>query len=97
VTLEVLFARAGIDNYKAATWFRGAVLKPPYLFVDTDADSLAFIRRNYLPLFLAHLPGLEVRGALKAVSPERHKAKPTRFPALKPGPWRDGLDRDLLD
>ncbi len=101
VTLDGLFARAGIDMWTRTSWFQGAELRTPYLFLDADAASIAFVTRNYLPSLQAVCPGLEIRPTLARPATVAKPKPQTRFPAIKSTGaarvWRDGLERDLLD
>jgi len=89
MTLETLLARSFINRYQTETWFHGASLSLPYLYVAGSPEDVAFIERNFLPMFREQMPTLMLRRAPTAAP------KPvTKFPALKPGPWRDLLDEE---
>lgn len=92
MTLDDLCAKCGIDRWNMATWMAGAYLASPYLYIRPDPNARAFIERHYLPLFREVIPAIKLRTIQAKPTPD---AKPTKYPSVKPGPWRDQLD--LLD
>ena len=87
-TLEQLLFRTGLNQYTQHTWFAGAELKPPYLFVDGDRTTVEYLAKRWGAEMARHIPGLGIRPKLKTERP----APTTKFPAIKPGRYRDLLD-----
>lgn len=89
MTLDTLLTRAQVNRYHEHQWFRGAQLHANQLLIDGDAQHLAFVERNWGSALREALPDVEIRRLVHAPKPVKAA---TKFPAIKPGPWRDLLD-----
>lgn len=91
--LPTLLARTMICRYHCATWFRGAMLKPPYLFIDGDAAHVMFVEHMWLEQFRATMPGIIIQQKLKEAEPAKVAVRPSIFKkGYVPGPTRDLFD-----
>lgn len=88
--LDSLCARCGVTRYDMASWLSGATLHPPHLYIHGGPDTKAWITKHYLARFREHIPGLELMQ--HAPKPAARQKAETKFPSIKPGPWRDLLD-----
>jgi len=61
MTLETLLARSFVNQWNCIKWFRGAELKPPFLYIAGDYDDVAFIINCWQAEFHKHIPTLQIR------------------------------------